>query len=203
MKKTNHNFYVYPTLIDTFNYARNSGEYSELIDKINKVQKEMPEFVLKGAAFEKCVNAGIDGIKIYSQDGFTFNPELVDKIAGKLVNTTKKQKWIERTLDFDYGKIRIGGFIDYDYVDKTVDLKTCIRYKLGKYTDNAQHKAYGLIEPDKKDFIYLATDLENYYIEPYVNKNKYHEEFLNDCSELYLFCKENESLIKDRKIFGE
>jgi len=203
MTKTKHDFYVYPTLVDGFNYAKISGNYQDIIDRINKVEKEMPEFVMKGAAFESCVNAKIDGINRYTHDGFTFDKELVDKIASKLRNTIKKQKWIEKTVDFEYGKIRIGGFIDYDYQDKTVDLKTCINYRLGKYEKNSQHKAYGLIEDHKKEFIYLATDLNNYYVEPYINKKKYHEEFLNDCAELYNFCKENEHLIKDTRIFGK
>jgi|SRR5690606_4909969 len=201
--KNKHDFYVYPTLLDGYNYAKKSGNYQDVFDRINKVKKEMPEFVLKGSSFEHCVNAKIDGINLYSHDGFTFDNKLVDKIAYKLQNCTSKQKWIEKIVPFSGGNLRVGGFVDYLFDDKIVDLKTTQNYRLSKYKDNNQTGAYGLILPEKKEFIYLATDFTNYYIEPYKNTKDKHDEFISNVEEFYLFCKENESLIKDRKIFGE
>jgi len=205
MKKTNHNFYVFPTLVDSFLWMERVGtpdKFQELIDKINRVPFEMPEHVKRGMAFEDCVNLRVKGQKIYTKDGFEFDDILVDKIAAKLQNTIGMQKWIEKTVPFKYGNVRIGGFLDYDYSDKSVDLKTTSNYRLGKYTENQQHKAYGLIESHKTDFVYLVSDMQNMYIEPYKNKKIYHEEFLFNTERLYEFVEDNRELITDTKIFG-
>ena len=185
----NHNFYVYPTLVDSLLWMQRIGtpeKKQELIDKINRVPFDMPDFVKKGTTFEECVNLRLTGQKVYSKDGFN----------------TGTQKWIEKTVSFRYGNVRIGGFLDYNYDDKIVDLKTTSNYRLGKYTGNMQHKAYGLIQPEKKEFIYLATDFENMYIEPYKNKVEHHEEFIFNVEELYRFCEENKELITDLRIYG-
>lgn len=203
MKKCD--FYIFPTLVDSFLWyqkMQTPDKFQEVIDKINRIKYEMPEFVLKGSALEDCVNLRLTGQRVYSKDGFDFNPDLIDKLASKLQNNTGQQVWIENTVDFKYGKLRVGGFVDYMYNDKHVDLKTTTRYKLGKYKDSQQSKCYGLIQPDKKEFIYLATDFENYYIEPYKNKKENHEEFIFNCEELFIFVQENEHLITDLKIYG-
>jgi|SRR5690606_39971493 len=205
--KNKHNFYVSATLIDSFLWYQRFGcppdKFQEIFDKINKVPIEYPESAKKGVAFEDAINLRLSGQKIYSKDGFSFNPGLVDKIAHKLQNNIGTQVWIERTVDFKHGKVRVGGFVDYDYPDKQIDLKTTRSYKVGKFKDYSQHRAYGLIKPEKKEFIYLATDFENYYIEPYRNTKERQDEFIYNTEMFYEFVKENESLIKDRKIFGE
>lgn len=138
-----HNFYVYPTLVDSFLFwdkTREPEKFQEVIDKINKVKYEVPEFVLRGAALEECVNLRITGQKIYSKDGFDFNPELIDKLASELFYSTGQQVWIEKIIPFKYGDMKIGGFVDYMYDTKMVDLKTTLNYKLGKYKNSQQSK---------------------------------------------------------------
>lgn len=206
MTKMKHNFYVTPTLIDSYLWYVKLGcqqdKFKELIDKINKVPIEFPEAAKKGVAFEDCVNLTISGQPTYKKDSFIFNEDLVKKIANKLKNNKGTQIWIEKTVPFDYGNVRVGGFLDYNYNDKIIDLKTTGNYKLGKYKDNQQHRAYGLIQSDKKEFIYYVTDFENTYIEPYRNKKQNHEEFLNNVGDFWNFTQENRELITDKKIFN-
>lgn len=204
--KNKHNFYIYPTLIDSFDWMTKTGtpdKFQELIDKINRKPIDMPDFVKKGSAFESCVNSHIDGNKIYEKDGFKFESNIIEKLARKLQNTIGKQKWIERTIPFKYGNVRIGGFLDFDFPDKIVDLKTTNNYKLGKYMDNNQHKAYGLIKPEKKSFVYLCSNFNDYFIEPYNNKKEYQDEFIYKSELFYEFVKDNEHLITDRKILNK
>lgn len=201
MKK--YDLYVSPTLIDSFLWYERMGndpiKFKELIDKINKVPIEYPESAKKGVAFEDCVNLTLSGQPTFSKDDFKFDEDLVLKISNKLRNNTGSQKWIERNVNFKHGVFRVGGFIDFNYVEKTVDLKTCKQYKLGKYSDNSQHRAYGLIEPGKKEIIYLVTDFDNVYIEPYANKTKNHEEFIYNVEKFYKFAKDNEHLFNDKQ----
>ena len=98
--------------------------------------------------------------------------------------------------------MRIGGFVDYSYNDKIIDLKTTANYKLGKYAEYSQHRAYGLIESHKTKFVYYVTDFENAYIEPYTNKKQNHDEFLHNVSLFWEFTQENRELITDKKIFN-
>lgn len=204
--KNKHNFYVSPTTIDSFLWYEKMGKpedkFNELINKINKVPIEYPESAKKGVAMEDVVNLNISGQKIYNKDGFKFDPVLVDKIANKLKNNIGTQKWIEKIVPFKHGLFRVGGFLDYDYKDISVDLKTTGRYSLGKFKDNQQHRAYGLIEPHKKEFTYLVTDFENMYIEPYKNKTEYHDEFIHNVEGFWEFVQENKNIITDTRIFG-
>lgn len=206
MTKTKHNFYVTPTLIDSFlwfeRFGRPQDKFEELINKINKVPIEFPESAKKGVAFEDCVNLTISGQEIYKKDSFIFDSHLVNKVANKLKNNIGTQVWIEKTVPFEFGSVRVGGFVDYDYSDKIIDLKTTANYKLGKYKEYQQHRAYGLIKPEKKEFIYFVTDFDNTYIEPYINKKSNHDEFLYNTGLFWEFTQENINLITDKKIFG-
>lgn len=206
MKKTKHNFYVTPTLVDSFlwyeRFGRPEDKFTELINKINKVPIEFPEAAKRGVSFEDCVNLVLSGQNIYKKDGFEFDPDLVNKIARKLQNNTGSQVWIEKTVPFEHGDVRIGGFVDYSYSDKIIDLKTTANYKLGKYAEYSQHRAYGLIESHKPKFVYYVTDFENAYIEPYTNKKENHDEFLHNVSLFWEFTQENRELITDKKIFN-
>lgn len=207
MKKIKHNFYVTPTLVDSFLWYERFGcpqdKFEEIINKINKVPIEYPEAAKKGVVFEDCVNLTMSGQPIFKKDGFEFDESLVRKVAKKLSQSIGQQVWIEKTVPFEYGNVRVGGFVDYDYTDKIIDLKTTGNYKLGKYKEYQQHRAYGLIKPEKTDFIYFVTDFENTYIEPYKNKKSNHEEFLNNVSKFWEFTQENEHLITDLKIFNK
>lgn len=200
------NFYVTPTLVDSYlwylKFGCDPAKKQEIFDKINKVKIEYPEAAKKGVAFEDCVNLVLSGQNIYKKDGFTFEPALVDKIAYKLQNNIGTQVWIERIVPFEGGQVRIGGFVDYDYPSMQIDLKTTGNYKLGKFESYSQHRAYGLIKPEKKEFKYLVTDFDNYYIEPYKNTENRQQEFIHNVGEFYNFCKENEHLIIDKKIWG-
>lgn len=201
-----NNFYVTPTLIDSFLFWEENGfpenKFKEIIDKINKVPTQQSENAIRGVAFESCINLTLSGHFTNEFDGLTFNPELVEKVSKKLNDQTGIQVWLERIVDFQHGKFKVGGLANYTKNEIIVDLKTTTNYRLGKYRGYSQHKAFGLIDPSKKGFAYYCTDFENLYVEPYKNKQEYHDEFISNVERFWLFCKENEGLITDTKIWG-
>jgi len=201
-----HNFYITPTLIDSFLFLRNNGfqpdNFEDFINRINKVKTAQDDSAKKGVAFETCVNLTLSGESTCEVNEFSFDPELVNKVVNKLIDYTGMQTWLEADVDFSYGTFKVGGFADYTQPSKITDLKTTSNYKLGKYTGYSQHKAFGLISPNIERFDYLITDFENVYLEPYMNRKANHDEFINNVELFYSFCQEHSHLITDTKIWG-
>lgn len=212
----NNNLSIYPTLIDSFIWFKkipSPDKFQELIDKINRVKpKDFPIAAKKGIQFEDCVNKVLDGGQIRKVDGiykapdFEFNSILVDKIANKLINHTKKQEYIQSIIDTKIGKLKIYGFVDYSYPDSYVDLKTTGKYSYGKFKSNSQHKCYSLISKQNgkeiKDFKYLITNFEHVFVEKYNSNSALHDEFLEEVYQFNDFLQEHKHLITDNKIFS-
>jgi hypothetical protein len=164
---------IYPTLIDSFYWAKRLGKWDELLDKVNRVKSEMAEPALKGIAFEACVNKAI--IKPFASnmliDTFEFDSDLINKVAKKLCNSIKQQEYIQANLETKYGAVKLYGFVDYSYPEMYIDLKTTGSYKIGKFNIYNQHKAYPLINQlnggKVHHFNYLVTDFKEMYIEQY------------------------------------
>jgi hypothetical protein len=201
-----HNFYITPTLIDSFLYLKDGGypenKVKELFDKINKVKTVQDDSAKRGVAFESCVNLTLTGNPTNQFNDLEFDGDLVNKVVSKLVAYTGIQVWIEKIVSFSHGSFKVGGFADFTLDKKIIDLKTTLHYKLGKYQDYSQHKAFGLMLPENERFDYLITDFENVYLEPYMNKKSLHEEFISNVELFWDYCQENKHLIIDTKIWG-
>lgn len=175
----------------------------------------MPEAAKKGVAFEAVINKLLKmGIPnhpliqdaLFTQDGFTFQSEIVLKIAKKLQHAVKQQEYIEAIVQTPIGGIKVYGFIDYTYTDMFVDLKTTGSYKKDKYKINNQHKCYPLLAQingrNVSKFNYLITDFSRMYIEPYEYNSGLTDEFIFNLVEFTEFLEVNRGLITDKKIFG-
>lgn len=209
------NYQIYPTLLDSFYwYKRGYNEKSELINKINRVKSEMPESARKGVAFENVINTLLKAknhplltnSEYFESDGFIFQPEIVNRIAAKLINAEKQQEYIQAVVETPVGGIKVYGFIDYSYPDMFIDLKTTGSYKKDKYKINNQHRCYPLLaqingKPISK-FNYLITDFTQMYIEPYLHHSGMTDEFIFNLVEFTEFLEANRGLITDKKIFG-
>lgn len=206
---------IYPTLLDSFYWYKSGyNEKQEIINKINRVKTEMPEAAKKGVAFENVINTLLKannhplltGSEYYESGGFTFRPEIVNKIAAKLINAKKQQEYIQAVVKTPVGDIKVYGFIDYTYDDMFVDLKTTGTYKKNKYKINNQHKCYPLLAQlngrSVSKFNYLITDFQQMYIEPYIHTTTMKDEFIDNLVEFTEFLEVNRSIITDKKIFG-
>jgi len=201
-------YQIYPTLLDSFYWAKRLGKWQELIDKVNRVKSEMPEAANKGICFEQTVNNKLNGVynqlkdDYYINTRYQFKKELVDKIANKLSNHKGCQQFIQGEVDTPHGKVKLYGFVDYVYPDFYIDLKTTGKYQKDKYAINAQHKCYPLIG-GKKSLTYLVTDFERIYTEPYIFTPKLKEQFVFELTEFIEWLNQNEILITDKKIFNK
>jgi len=204
---------IYPTLLDSFYWAKRLGKWQELVDKINRVKiAEWPEAVQKGMCFEQTVNELLNGLKtkpkevngklIYRNTKWDFDAALVDKVVKKLMNCQDKQQFVQGELKTPLGNVKLYGYVDYVYPEFYIDLKTCGEYKKDKYKINAQHKCYPIIG-GKKSLTYFITDFSNTYTESYSLTSELRDIFIQELTEFIEWLNINKELITDTKIFGK
>jgi len=193
------NYSLYPTLLDTFYWYKIKGNIDELLNKINRVKTPMAEAALKGVAFETAVNDALDGVKTIDH---YFDQDLINRVASKLQNHTKKQEFIQRVIPTGIGNVKLYGFVDYTYPDKYIDLKTTGKYSDGKFKNNNQHGCYSLISPHINEFHYLVTDFSKLYIESYVPDKAIKDQTIFNITEFCEWLEANRDKITDTKIFG-
>jgi hypothetical protein len=207
---------IYPTLLDSLYWYTKfpNKNYQELLDKINRVEKPMPEAAKKGVAFEALVNDVIDGVKLevdgfnqYEKDGLKFGTKLVNKIAEDLNHCSKKQEFVTGRVETSVGIVELYGFIDFTFDNHIVDLKTTSKYTKEKYINNHQHICYPLIKDLNGGFVdgfsYYVTDFKDTYIETY----EYNKELFNNILDKSIilfdkFVQENQNKITNTKIYG-
>lgn len=210
---------LYPTLLDSYYWYKKMGagpeRHQEMIDKLNKVPQppdQFPEAAKKGVQFESLVNDIAKGGTVkaiedcYCTPDFVFTKSLVDKMAHRLKNAANQQKYVQGFIDTPIGKVKMYGFIDFQYPDKHIDLKTCGVYKSGKYAINNQHKTYPIIDQlngAHKDSLYYITDFRNTFIESYPWKPEYQDDLVANIMDFHdNFLLPNKELITHPKIWG-
>lgn len=200
---------LYPTLLDSFYWAKRLGKWQELIDKINRVKSFEPnEAIMKGQCFEQTVSNCL--LKVYNKiEGdeyvntqFRFKRELVDRVVNKLQHNQGMQTFVQGQVNTPMGLVKVYGYVDFVYPKLYVDLKTTGNYKVGKYEINAQHKCYPLIG-NKEACHYLVTDFVDMYVEPYQFTPELKDKFIFELVEFLEWLEANRDKITDQKIFGK
>lgn len=204
---------IYPTLLDSFYWAKRLGKWQELIDKINRVKvAEWPDPVQKGMCFEQTVNEllnkqpgtkpkEVNGQMIYRNTKWDFDAKLVDSVVKKLSNCQDKQQFVQGELKTPLGNVKLYGYVDYVYEHFYIDLKTCGEYKKDKYKINAQHKCYPIIG-GKKSLTYYITDFSNTYQESYILTPELKDTFIQELTEFIEWLNQYRKEITDTKIFN-
>lgn len=214
-------YQIYPSLLDAYSrFKRNDDEetLNSLLDRINKVETERPEHVLKGIDFEECVNSAIDSLRNGKKDEIpydiltgmlhsVFDADVVIDAAHKLQNATKKQEYIEAVVETQVGLVKLYGIIDYRFPDMIADLKGRELYNYGDYSDHAQHPCYSLISKTNgtpiKAFKYVISDYKNVFVETYIPNDNDESKFLRLVVEFCQFIEHMKKFITNKKIFGE
>lgn len=199
---------LYPTLLDSFYWAKRLGKWQELLDKINRTGTFVPnEAILKGQAFEQAVSNCL--LKVHNKiegdeyvNTFRFSKSLVDRVVTKLQHHQGMQTFVQGQVDTPMGLVKLYGYVDFVYPDFYIDLKTTSSYKVGKYEINAQHKCYPLIGK-KKACHYLITDFVDMYVEPYEFTPELQDKFMFELIEFLQWLEANRDKITDRKIWGK
>lgn len=193
-----NNYSIYPSLLDQFYWAKRLGSWDKLLDGINRTKKfEKTEKQLKGSRFEKLIDDILNGEVVEQTE---FNQIIVDKIAYKLHKNIGRQKYIEDKITTKYGKVKLYGYVDFEYEKFYIDLKTTDKYKPGKYEKYSQHKVYPLVGK-KEQLIYLITDFENIYTEPYTIDSEAIDKLYFEVNEFIEWLEANRNKITDPKIF--
>lgn len=198
MKNMANSYSIYPSMLDRFYWAKRLGTWDELLDLINRTKKfEKTEKQLKGLRFEKLIDDILNGEVVEQTE---FKQELVDKIAYKLHKNIGRQKYIEDKITVKNGIVKLYGYIDFEYDNFYIDLKTTEKYKPGKYEKYSQHKVYPLVGK-KESLIYLITDFENIYQEPYPIDPDATDKLYHEINELIEWLEIHRFEITDKKIF--
>lgn len=181
---------------------------AELIDTINRVEKDYGEAAEKGTAFNEVVDCLIEhrksnnkDINIYSSvnasgvpvikadiHGFSFDFDIsLCKDVAACFQGALPQYFAESMMPTAYGNVRLYGFIDEWVGNKIVDLKTTSSYSWGKFADGWQKHVYPWCVVESG----LTTEVESftYYVvewayqrqgEPLKAKGIYEETYTYD-----------------------
>lgn len=150
---------------------------------------------------------------------FIFDIDLI-KEAAEYFKGSLNQVYTSATIDTDYGKVELYGYIDELRQNKVYDLKTTKKYDFGKYSKYWQRHIYPycLIESGE------CTEIESFEFTCYqlsggteknrlITGKKYPEVYNYSheqskalikahCERFIEFLNENRELITDKKIFG-
>lgn len=209
-------FKFYATLLDAFQWYRDSEQetaFQDLINKINRVPFSS-EAADKGTAFNEIVDKVAHGNVELEQmsneayfGGFSFKRSIVEEIASE-VKGAIPQVYCKGYLQTRYGLVELYGYIDELMPFPTiVDIKCTGNYDYGKFTKNWQHIVYPFCLHQQNgvnyQFTYLITDYQRTFSEDYffnpetdtIRLRSFVEEFID-------FLLQHKELITDKKVFG-
>lgn len=183
---------IYPSLLDGYAYmneAESGDEYTkreqELLDSINRVEREPSYYMARGTALNELVDAAACHVSIPSEreyqhidlgdnggyhkiycDGFelAYDDGLVARLAEQ-VRGMSSQVYCEATLATPMGIVLLYGYCDYVGLDMVVDLKTAKAFEACKYSEHWQRRVYpyclehGGLMQDVRRFDYLCAVL--------------------------------------------
>jgi hypothetical protein len=210
-------YQIYPSLLDSYSRFKSYNDeesLKNLLDRINKVEQDRPDHVMKGIAFEGCVNLVLDGF-VPDMDGHgqyimgnqTFDPAIISQVAGKLKYCTGVQEYIESVIETPVGLVKLYGIIDYRFPEMIVDLKGRELYNYGDFSKYSQRLCYALISKSNgnpiKAFKYVISDYKNVFVETYIPNEREEAKFIDMVVEFCQFIEHMKGFITDKKIFGE
>lgn len=201
-------FKFYPSLLNSFSmYLHEDGferdgeqipfvTFSDLIDRINRVEKPISDKALKGIDFE----AVICGRE--AKNGFAdeFRIEVIEKFKEYLPSTASEQVYVEHMID----DVLFYGYVDLVGEGRCIDIKTTGSYTFPQYLNNHQNLyLLPLSEYGVKRMDYVITNFSDVFVESYFTDSVSFTKQLNEIELFKKFLIDNRHLITDKKIFAE
>jgi hypothetical protein len=153
---------VTATLLDAFEFAVNAPPSWQVradkgfISKIKREKATYPIWVDAGMQFEDTVYRVCESSETKEQ-ALEHGSDMFKEVVAQCYGGSFQNK-LSKNLQIGDNKAFFFGFTDVDFDDKTIDLKTCIKWKNeAKYLNKAQHKLY-LWMNGKPNFEYVVTE---------------------------------------------
>lgn len=167
-------YLITQTLLSSWQYVFNCHEGSEeeamesFIKTLNREPLEPNEAMLNGRAFEDEVYRAAAGMPRYVHPTWENGIRAVAKKFGSAIPQLKAKRGITvNGMEFlVYGildGLRAGTIYDVKFLNKSMGSADLY----GKYLESPQHPAYFYIVPEATEFIYLVSDGNDLYTEPY------------------------------------
>jgi hypothetical protein len=148
-------FLITPSLYSAWRYWMDSDDAGkeEILDTLNKVEKEKSPAMRAGIDFENAIRHVCDG-------GTSEDFCVLD--AADIVKGGLWQQRISRELDGDL----VYGIADVIRRNTIFDIKRVFKYDIGKYEDSIQHLIY-MYATGIPNFEYIVSDGQEVYVETY------------------------------------
>ena len=202
---------IYPTLLDGFSFykrSENENAKQDMLDRINRVEREPTAPMLRGTAFNEIVDAVADGKLAVTGPVEVHDIEcpahIVTAYASRFQHAAR-QVYVEAPIETAYGPVLLYGYMDETVADTAFEIKTTQKYEAPKYLHHWQHPTYlyclkrGRV--DVRRFIYMCTDFRGIYEEHYHYRDEDTDRLIGVCNELIEFVEINRDLITNQRIF--
>ena len=203
---------LYATLIDGFAWYKKSeveDAKQEFLDRVNRVQKDPTDAMLRGIRFNELVDAVAGGAPLREEVVMVHDTKCPASIVRRFVDGFEgaaRQVYVETLLPTIHGNVLVYGFIDEMLADTAYEIKTTGKYEFPKYLHNWQHPVY--LECLKAQganvgrFIYRATDFKDIFEEEYRYRQEDTDRLISECAQLVEFLETNRSEITNKKVFA-
>ena len=154
-------------MFDCFEGCEDDAQ-QEFLQTLRREPKENSEAMQKGIAFENAVYAEVAGIPRKPIDKW----ERGIKAVASIIRGAKVQVRASRPLEVDGTEFLVYGILDALRAGTIYDVKFSTEYlgsydAYGKYINSPQHPFYFHLIPGAREFQYLLSDGDDYYIEVY------------------------------------
>ncbi len=201
-----------PSTLDSFAWMRKSeddGAVQEFLDRLNRVEIQPSDAMLRGSAFEDVLNAMAMGVPPSEEGGLVKVHDREVEIAvfrrvHERLRGSLRQVYVEAPLQTSRGEVLIYGYVDFLLRDTIIDTKTTAKYVFPKYLHGFQRPAYlhCLDGTGIDKFLFLVTDFDDVYEERYDRSADDLERLREGCTDLIEFLEANRDKINDKKLFA-
>ncbi len=199
---------IYATLLDSFQYML-TGKFGtteqEIIDQLNRVERDKTEAMLKGIAFHALTSGVAETLKpvngFYEFEFWKFPAGPVEEIS-EARKGGLHEKFVGTYIDTPRGEIRLYGIADTLLQGDILDVKCTGRYQGPRYNNSWQMKTYLKITGSRQ-IKFLITDYDFVYGEQYEWQPAWDEQLMDHIVRVIDFIEARADLIHHKKVYHD